>query len=97
MNRIVFLLSALRLTGWSGSLYPRAAKNQAIHKVFLSIFMMVICSALCESKAMAGYYFNWWDTDALEKKKAYLLLDFRLSLSPIQSESVYSTYPILRY
>lgn len=88
---MALLLLALRLTSWLGSLYFKAAENWAIYKAFFLASVMAIYSALVKKRAMVGCYFDWWDTDHLERKKIYPPIDLCLSLSLTQFEFVYPT------
>lgn len=89
--RITPLLSALWLTGWLDSLYPRVVKNCAIHKACFSASVVAIYSVSGEERAIAACCFDGWDTGPPNRRKPYLPVDFCLSLIPARSESVYPT------
>lgn len=76
------LFLALGLTGWPGSLYPTAVKNQATHKAFFSAFVVTIYLALVGEKIIVAYYFNWYNTGLPIKIKVYQPADLLPSLSP---------------
>ena len=88
VSRMAPLLSAFRLTGWLDSLYPKAAKNRAIHKASFSASVVAIYSSSVEERATVACCFDWWDTGPPKRRKTHPPVDLRPSLSPAQWKSV---------
>lgn len=85
------LLLALKVTGLSGSLYLRVAKNWAIHKAFFLAFVVAIYLALVKERVTIICCFDWCNTSLIESKKAYPPVDYCPSLSLAQLNFVYLT------
>lgn len=89
VSKIALLLLTFILIGWLGNLYLKTARNWPTYKTSFLASIVAIYSALVEDRVTIAYCFDWWKTALPKRKKVYLPIDLRPSLSSAQSEFVY--------